>query len=63
MLMILSLLFKFRRLLTRGGLLPPWIEIRGASAQIAWQALVDGMRRIAGGEIEFEVDVGRPGAP
>jgi len=51
------------RLLTRGGLLPPWIEIRGTSAQIEWQALVDGMRRIAGGEVEFEVDVGRSRAP
>ncbi len=51
------------RLLTRGGLLPPWIEIRGASAQIAWQGLVDGMRRIAEGEVEFEVDVGRLRAP
>jgi hypothetical protein len=51
------------RLLTRGGLLPPWIEIRGASAQIAWQGLVDGMRRIAEGEVEFDVDVGRLRAP
>ena len=51
------------RMLTRGGLLPPWIDIRGAGAQIEWQALVDGMRQIAEGEVEFEVDVGRARAP
>jgi len=51
------------RMLTRGGLLPPWIEIRGASAQIPWRELVEGMGRIAGGEVEFEVDVGGPRAP
>jgi len=50
-------------MLTRGGLLPPWIDIRGAGAQIAWQTLVDGMRQIAEGEVEFEVDVGRARAP
>jgi hypothetical protein len=51
------------RMLTRGGLLPPWIDIRSGSAQIAWQSLVDGMRQIAEGEVEIEVDVGRLRAP
>jgi len=51
------------RMLTRGGLLPPWIDIRGAGAQIAWQTLVDGMRQIAKGDVEFEIDVGRARPP
>ena len=47
------------KLLTRGGLLPPWIEIRGAGDQIAWQTLLDGVAQIAQGDVEFEVNVGR----
>ena len=47
------------KLLTRGGLLPPWIEIRGAGNQVAWQTLLDGVAQIAQGGVEVEVNVGR----
>lgn len=55
------------RMLTPGGWRPPWIDIRGAGEQVAWQTLVAGMRRIGEGEIEFDVgldvDGGRGSAP
>jgi hypothetical protein len=55
------------RMLTPGGWLPPWIDIRGAGQQVAWQTLVEGMRRIGEGEMEFDVgfdvDGGRGSAP
>lgn len=47
------------KLLTRGGWLPPWIEIRGAGEQVAWQTLLDGVEQIAQGGVEVEVNVGR----
>jgi len=47
------------KLLTRGGWLPPWIEIRGAGEQVAWQTLLDGVEQIAAGGVEVEVNVGR----
>lgn len=50
------------KLLTRGGLLPPWIEIRGAGEQVAWQTLLDGVAQIAEGGVEVEVNVGRAAA-
>jgi hypothetical protein len=34
-------------LLTRGGVLPPWIEVRGTGRSIDWYDLVEGMKRIA----------------
>jgi hypothetical protein len=34
-------------LLTRGGVLPPWIEVKGAGRSIGWQDLVQGLKRIA----------------
>lgn len=46
------------KLLTRGGWLPPWIEIRGAGEQVAWQTLLDGVAQIAQGGVEVEVNVG-----
>ncbi|MGE3773075.1 MAG: hypothetical protein AB7I32_09135 [Gammaproteobacteria bacterium] len=49
------------KLLTRGGWLPPWIEIRGAGEQVAWQTLLDGVEQIAQGGVEVEVNVGRAG--
>mgnify|MGYP006904091352 FL=1 len=49
------------RMLTRGGLWPPWIEIRGAGEQVAWQTLLDGVAQIAEGGVEVEVNVGRGG--
>lgn len=51
-------------LLTRGGWLPPWIDIRGAGEQISWQTLLDGLRQIAQGNVEYEINVGnRDAAP
>jgi hypothetical protein len=34
-------------ILTRGGLLPPWIEVKGAGRSISWRDLVEGLKRIA----------------
>jgi hypothetical protein len=34
-------------ILTRGGLLPPWIEVKGAGRSIGWRDLVEGLKRIA----------------
>lgn len=36
-------------LLSSGGLLPPWIEIRGTGRSIQWRALMDGFKTIARG--------------
>ncbi len=47
------------KLLTRGGLLPPWIEIRGVGERVAWQTLLDGVAQIAQGGAEVEVNIGR----
>jgi len=41
-------------LLTRGGLLPPWVEVKLAGSMISWEALIAGFERIARGEVEFE---------
>ena len=40
-------------LLTRGGILPPWVEVRGAGRSIKWDDLIGGLKRIAEGEISF----------
>lgn len=52
-------------ILTRGGLLPPWIDIKGRGRRIAWQTLVDGIKQIASGEVRFDISAGRSrgGAP
>jgi hypothetical protein len=34
-------------ILTRGGVLPPWIEVRGTGRSIDWYDLVEGLKRIA----------------
>lgn len=47
------------KLLTRGGWLPPWIEIRGAGELVAWRTLVDGVDKIVRGDAEIEINVGR----
>lgn len=36
-------------LLTRGGLLPPWVEVKGAGRSIKWTHLVDGLKQIMQG--------------
>ncbi len=41
-------------LLTRGGLLPPWVEVRLAGSIVAWDALIAGFQRIAEGGVEID---------
>jgi hypothetical protein len=41
-------------LLTRGGVLPPWVDVRGTGRSIKWEELVGGLNRIAEGEISLE---------
>lgn len=41
-------------LLTRGGLLPPWVEVKLAGSIIAWDALIEGFEQIAEGEVKIE---------
>ncbi len=41
-------------ILTRGGLLPPWVAVKGTGRSIAWPDLIDGLKQIAEGEIVFE---------
>ena len=43
-------------ILTRGGILPPWISIKGSGRRIKWQTLVDGIKQISAGN--WELDVG-----
>jgi len=47
-------------ILTRGGILPPWIDVKGTGRRIRWQTLVDGIKQIARGNIEL--NIGAPGA-
>lgn len=43
-------------ILTRGGILPPWIDIKGAGRRIKWQTLVDGIKQISQGN--WKLDIG-----
>ena len=43
-------------ILTRGGILPPWIDVKGTGRKIKWQTLVDGIRQISQGN--WELDLG-----
>jgi len=43
-------------ILTRGGILPPWIDIKGSGRRISWQTLVDGIKQISRGD--WELDIG-----
>lgn len=43
-------------ILTRGGILPPWIDVKGSGRRIKWQTLVDGIKQISEGE--FKLDIG-----
>jgi len=47
-------------ILTRGGILPPWIDVKGTGRRIKWRTLVDGIAQISHGE--FELDIGAPGS-
>ncbi|HLB30747.1 MAG TPA: hypothetical protein VJN91_04395 [Gammaproteobacteria bacterium] len=40
-------------LLTRGGLLPPWVEVRARGRSISWDELVDGLKQISQGGFEI----------
>ena len=41
-------------LLTRGGLLPPWVEVKGTGRSIVWNQLITGLKQIAQGEMHIE---------
>jgi hypothetical protein len=41
-------------LLTKGGLLPPWVEVKGTGRSIPWDDLIGGLKRIAQGELRIE---------
>ena len=46
-------------ILTRGGILPPWIDVKGSGRRIKWQTLVDGIKQISQGEVEIDIGVAR----
>jgi hypothetical protein len=41
-------------ILTKGGLLPPWVEVKGAGRSIKWDDLIGGLKQIAAGEVAIE---------
>ena len=41
-------------ILTRGGLLPPWVEVKGTGRSIVWNHLIDGLKRISEGDVSLE---------
>jgi hypothetical protein len=41
-------------ILTKGGMFPPWVEVKGAGRSIKWDDLIDGLKQIAEGEVEIE---------
>lgn len=41
-------------ILTRGGLFPPWVAVKGTGRSISWHDLIEGFKQIAEGEIAFE---------
>lgn len=41
--------------LTRGGILPPWINIKGQGRRISWQTLVEGVKQISTGEVKVKL--------
>ncbi len=41
-------------ILTKGGLLPPWVEVKGAGRSIKWDDLIEGLKQIAEGEVAIE---------
>ncbi len=40
-------------LLTPGGVLPPWVQVKLAGSVIAWDALIQGFEQIAQGEVKI----------
>ncbi|NKB38851.1 MAG: hypothetical protein GKR93_17095 [Gammaproteobacteria bacterium] len=41
-------------ILTKGGLFPPWVEVKGAGRSIKWDDLIDGLKQISKGEVAIE---------
>jgi hypothetical protein len=41
-------------ILTRGGLLPPWVEVKGTGRSIVWKHLIGGLKRISEGDVSLE---------
>lgn len=41
-------------IVTRGGMLPPWIDVKGTGHSIPWSDLVYGLNRIASGEMTVQ---------
>ena len=41
-------------LLTRGGLLPPWVEVKAVGRSMPWNELIDGFKQISKGGIKIE---------
>ena len=41
-------------IVSRGGLLPPWIEVKGTGHSITWVALVEGLKTISSNRPEFK---------
>ncbi|MGR9089284.1 MAG: hypothetical protein ACU85U_01740, partial [Gammaproteobacteria bacterium] len=42
-------------ILTRGGIFPPWIDVKGSGRRIRWQTLVDGIKQISRGNVELDI--------
>ncbi len=42
-------------ILTRGGIFPPWIDVKGSGRRIRWQTLVDGIKQISQGNVELDI--------
>lgn len=41
-------------LLTRGGLLPPWVEVKAVGRSMPWNELIDGLKQISEGGMKIE---------
>jgi len=41
-------------ILTKGGLLPPWVEVKGSGRAIKWDDLINGLKQIAAGKVAIE---------
>jgi len=41
-------------IVSRGGLLPPWIEVKGTGHSISWVTLIEGLKTITTNQPEFE---------
>lgn len=49
-------------ILTRGGILPPWIDVKGTGRRIKWKTLVDGIKQISQGDFELDIGAGSSSA-